>query len=340
MCCTESGCVIRSYRPLIITVAPTYTRTHRRTPRMSCALDSITAATKLRRAELDVQRELEAKREEYNRRMAQVKEGEAQLAADRAELQDTLVQYYKFIQENEIKRSRAMRKVAIEEKQRKEREAYIVQLAQRLQMLESKRDEMKMHYEDLEKYQGFLEEVLSRNDGDEYQEPRDIIKRWMTLCDNTSVLQARKTQLEEDLLRTRSSLNLARQRRSTENIALQNRLNEMQMSFESLQKSIKAKQDTLDRKIKQKSCTTRTVSHVSMATANLYERCVLWTRDYSGRGKVETRQKNVLHQLHVICDCLEDFQKVIAQHQEQQQRQAAAQQAAAATQQVAAVKAG
>ncbi|CAJ1006454.1 putative Domain (DUF4200) [Leishmania naiffi] len=307
---------------------------------MSSALDSITAATKLRRAELDVQRELEAKRQEYNRRMAQVKEGEAQLAADRADLQDTLVQYYKFIQENEIKRSRAMKKVAIEEKQRKEREVYIAQLTQRLQGLESKWDEMKTQYRDMEKYQAFLEEILSRNDGDEYQEPRDIIKRWMTLCDNTRVLQERKTQLEEDLLRTRSSLNLARQRRSTENIALQNRLNEMQMSFESLQKSINTKQDKLDRKIKQKSSTTRTVSHVSMATANLYDRCMLWTRDYSGRGRGETANNNVLHQLHAICDCLEDFQTIIMQHQEQQ-RQAAMQQAAgAATQQGASAKAG
>ncbi|CBZ32524.1 hypothetical protein, conserved [Leishmania donovani] len=307
---------------------------------MSSALDSITAATKLRRAEIDVQRELEAKREEYNRRMAQVKEGEAQLAADRAELQDTLVQYYKFIQENEIKRSRAMKKVAIEEKQRKEREAYIAQLTQRLQGLEQKRDEMKTQYEDIEKYQTFLEEVLSRNDGDEYQEPRDIMKRWMTLCDNTSVLQARKTQLEEDLLRTRSSLNLARQRRGTENIALQNQLNEMQMSFESLQKAIKAKQDKLDRMIKQKSSTTRTVSHVSMATANLYDRCVSWVRGYSGRGKVETLHSNVLHQLHVICDCLEDFQNIIMQHQEQQRQVAAQQVAAAAAQQAAVAKAG
>lgn len=307
---------------------------------MSSALDSITAATKLRRAELDVQRELEAKRDEYNRRMAQVKEGEAQLAADRAELQDTLVQYYKFIQENEIKRSRAMKKVAIEEKQRKEREAYIAQLTQRLQELESRRDEMKTHFEDIEKYQTFLEEVLSRNDGDEYQEPRDIIKRWMTLHDNTSVLQARKTQLEEDLLRTRSSLNLARQRRSTENIALQNRLNEAQMTFEALQKSIKAKQDELDRKVRQKSSTTRTVSHVSMATTNLYDRCVAWTRDYAGRGKVETPHNNVLHQLHTICDCLEDFQSIIMQHQEVQRQLAVQQAAAAAAQQAAAAKAG
>ncbi|KPI87198.1 hypothetical protein ABL78_3714 [Leptomonas seymouri] len=304
---------------------------------MSSTLDSITAATKLRRSEFDVQRELEAKREEYNRRMAQVKESEAQLAADRAELQDTLVQYYKFIQENEIKRSRAMKKVSIEEKQRKEREEYIAQLTKRLQELECKRDSMKELYENMDKYQVFMEEVLVRNDGDEYQEPRDIIRRWMTLKDNTTVLQARKTQLEEDLLRTRSSLNLARQRRSTESIALQNRLNELQMTFEALQKSIKVKQDELERKIKQKSSTTRTVSHVTMATTNLYDRCVTWTRDFSGRGKVETPQNNVLHQLHVICDCLEDFQSIIQHHQEHQRNATAA--AAATSGQQAALKA-
>lgn len=291
---------------------------------MSNALDSITAATKLRRAVLEVQRELEAKRDDFNSRMGRVKEGEAQLASDRAELQDILVQYYKFIEENEIKRSRATKKALVEEKLRKEREAHIVVLSQRLAELERKRDTMRGRFDDYEKYQNFLEDVLSRNDGDEYQEPRDIMKRWMTLQDNTTVLQARKNQLEDDLLRTRSSLSLARQRRSTENVALQNRLNEMQMSFESLQKTIKARQDDLERRIKQKSTTTRMLSHVSMATRNLFDRCVLWTKSYSGRGKVETTNSSVLHQLHVISDCLEDFQAVIQQHQERQRALASA----------------
>lgn len=284
---------------------------------MTSTLDNITAATKLRRSVLEVQRELEAKRVDYNTRVARVREGEEELAKDRAALQDTLVQYYKFIQENEIKRSRATKKAVMEERQRKEREEQISELADKLRVLDEQRDALRSQCTNYLKYQQFLEEVLNRNEGDEYQEPKDIIKRWMTLQDNTKVLQQRKTQLEEDLLRNKSALNVARQRRSNENVSLQNQLNELQMTLENLQKSIKVKQDELERKIKQKSSTTRTVSHVSMAAKNLYDRCLLWTQPYSGRGKAETHAGDALHQLHVIADCLEDFQAVITKHLEQ-----------------------
>lgn len=285
---------------------------------MSNTLDTITAATRLRRAVLEVQRELESKWEDYNLRMARVRAGEEQLAKDREALQDTLVQYYKFIQENEIKRSRATKKALIEEKQRKEREKHIRHLQQTLSDLEERRDGTRNTYEQYSKYQSFLEDVLARNDGDEYQEPKDIMKRWMTLQDNTKVLQNRKTQLEEDLMRNKNSLSIARQKRNADNVALQNQLNELQMTFEGLQKTIKIKQDELERKIKQKSSTTRTISHISMATKNLFDRCVLWTSKYSGRGKCDSGETEVLfHQLHVISDCLEDFQAILQKHLQQ-----------------------
>lgn len=289
---------------------------------MSSTLDSITAATKLRRAVLEVQRELEAKRDDYNLRMARLRAGEEQLAKDREALQDTLVQYYKFIQENEIKRSRATKKAAIEEKQRKEREEHIANLENTLRELEGRRDTLKESYDMYAKYQNFLEDVLARNDGDEYQEPKDIMKRWMTLQDNTKVLQHRKTQLEEDLMRSKNALSIARQKRNTENVALQNQLNELQMTFESLQKTIKIKQDELERKLKQKSSTNRTVSHISMATKNLFDRCISWTSKYSGRGKRESLETELLfHQLHVISDCLEDFQAIIQKHLQHRAKQ-------------------
>ncbi|CAD2219514.1 flagellar associated protein [Angomonas deanei] len=280
---------------------------------MSNALDNITAAAKLRRNVAEVQQELEMKREEYAQRMNRVREGETQLAKDRQELQDTLVQYYKFIQESEVKRSRASKKAVTEEKQRMEREEQIQQLNEQLEELEHKNAEAKERYGEYLRYQTFLEEVLGRNEGDEYHEPKDIISRWMTLQDNTKVLQHRKTLLEEDLLRNKNALAVARQRRTNENVSLQNQLNELQMTLENLQKTIKLRQDELDRQLKHKSATSRTISHLSMAVRNLRDRCALWTAKYSGRGKGETTS-DVLQQLNTIGDCLEDFQSVVLVH--------------------------
>ncbi|RNF07220.1 flagellar associated protein [Trypanosoma rangeli] len=296
---------------------------------MSGTLESITAATQLRRAVMEAQKELDAKRELYMVRMARVREVEEIIAADRARLQDKLVRYYKFIQENEIKRTRASRKAVTEERIKKEREEQIAELTRRLNTLNNRREGMRKQYDLYAKYQQYLEEVLQRNDCDEYQSPRDIIHRWNTLQENTKVLQRRKTQLEEELLRNKNSLNMKRQRKNNESVELQNQLNELQATYETLQKSIKIKQDELERCINQRVATSRTVSHVRMACKNLYDRCIAWAAPYSGRGKFEARESDVLYQLHVIGDCLQDFQDVIAAHQQRQQQQQVAESRAA-----------
>ncbi|KEG06143.1 flagellar associated protein [Trypanosoma grayi] len=287
---------------------------------MAGTLESITAATQLRRAVMEAQRELDAKRELYMVRMARAREVEESIAKDRARLQDTLVRYYKFIQENEIKRTRATRKAVTEERIKKEREEQIVELTQQLRDLESRNEQLLRLYDVYAKYQEYLDEVLQRNDCDEYQGPRDIIQRWNTLQDNTKVLQRRKTQLEEELLRNKNALNLKRQKKNNESVELQNQLNELQATYESLQKNIKIKQDELERCINQRSSTSRTVSHVRMACKNLYDRCIAWTAPYSGRGKFEVKEADVLFQLHVIGDCLRDFQDVIEAHHQRQQQ--------------------
>lgn len=293
---------------------------------MSGTLESITAATQLRRAVMEAQKELDAKRELYMMRMARVREVEETIAKDRAKLQDTLVTYYKFIQENEMKRTRAVRKAVTEERIKKEREAQIAELTEKLKTLNERKEELRQLYEVYAKYQQYLEEVLQRNDLDEYQSPRDIIQRWNTLQENTKVLQRRKTQLEEELLRNKNSLSMKRQKRNNESVELQNQLNELQATYETLQKSIKIKQDELERCINQRSSTSRTVSHVRMACKNLYDRCIVWTAPYSGRGKFEVREADVLFQLHVIGDCLRDFQDVIEAHCQRQQQIAASRQ--------------
>ncbi|EAN79419.1 protein of unknown function (DUF4200), putative [Trypanosoma equiperdum] len=291
---------------------------------MSNALESITAATQLRRAVMEAQRELDAKRELYLTRMARAHEIEETIAQGRAKLQDKLVRYYKFIQDNEVKRSRAMRKAVTEERIRKEREAQVEELTKKLQNLHDRSEELRGLYDVYSRYQRYLEEVLQRNDSDEYQGPRDIIQRWNTLHENTKVLQRRKTQLEEELLRNKNALNVKRQRKNNESVQLQNQLNELQARFGQLQKNIKIKQDELERCISQRSTTSRTISHVRMACKNLYDRCITWTAPYSGRGKFESREADVLFQLHVIGDCLRDFQDVIEAHHQRQQQLALA----------------
>jgi chromosome segregation ATPase len=282
---------------------------------MANSLDSVTAATKLRRDMMEVQKELDDKRADYQKRMEKVKEGEEQLKVERAKLQDTLVQYYKFIQENEIKRNRANKKASAEEKAKQDRHTQIVDLTEELHDLEKQKELSRSKYLQYVKYQKYLEEVLQHGDNEEYQDPKDIISRFQTLDDNTRVLQRRKTQLEEDLNKNKNMLNVKRQRKKNDSVELQNQLNELQTVLENLQKEYKIKQDQLEQSINHKGTTTKTIGQVRMACQNLYDRCIEWNVAYRSRAH-DVGDSDILQQLSVIGDCLDDYSVIIKKHNE------------------------
>lgn len=295
--------------------------------RMATSLDSVTAATKLRRDMMDVQVELEHKRSEYRERMERVKEREEQLKMKRQELQDKLVEFYKYIQDNELKRNRANKKALAEEKAKQERHQKIVELSEELKLLEKQKVDSREKYQKYVKYQKYLEEVLQHGDNEEYQDPKDIIIRWQTLDDNKRVLQQRKTQLEEDLSKNRTSLSMKKQKKKQESIDMQNELANLQSQLDTLQKTFKKKQDDLDSSMAHKGVTTKTISQVRMACQNLYDRCIATNPIYKARVHTSAEQggEDMLAQLQVIGDCLDDYQYIIKKHQERMKEKQAGQ---------------
>jgi chromosome segregation ATPase len=287
--------------------------------RMSNTLESVTAATKLRRDVMEVQMELEQKRGECRDRMDRVRERDEQLKADRAQLQEKLVQFYKYIQENEIKRNRANRKASSEEKAKQERHSKIVELTEKSKELEKQKQESKKKFLKYSKYQKYLEDVLQSGEAnEEYQDAKEIISRWQTLDDNKTLLQRRKTQLEEELAKKKQQLNVKKQRKKNESVDLQNQLSELQNQLEQIQKNIKKAQDELDSSMQHKGNTTKTIGQVRMACQNLYDRCTSVNTMYKARH--EEDQKEVLAQLTVIGDCLDDYDCIIKKHNEKKAR--------------------
>ena len=280
-------------------------------------LDSVTAATRLRRDTAEIQHELDEKRADYQRRMDRLKEHEERLKTDKSKLQDTLVQYYKYIQDNELKRSRANKKAAVEEKAKHERFGQIKALRSRIENLEGEKTDSRARYQQLAKYQRYLEDVLQYNESDEYQDPRDIIKRYEMLDDNKRILQRRKTQLEEDLARNQSQLQGKTVSNKTDTLQIDNRLSEAQSELERIQQDIKRTQDSLESNVAHRTETTRTIGLTRMACQNLYDRCVEWNRVYNpSRANKETGATDVVHQLTVIGDCLGDYTCLVKRHQD------------------------
>jgi chromosome segregation ATPase len=235
-----------------------------------------------------VEDELKEKRADYKARMERVREREELLKQKRQDLQERLVQFYKYIQDNEIKRLRATKKANAEEAAKKERYEKIVELSELMERLEREKHDSKERYLKYAKYERYLNDVLTHNDGDEYLEARDIIARYRTLDENRNVLKKRKTQLERMLAESKVQLSVQQQRSKNESVDLQNQVSELQTQLETLQRTYKKRQDELEASIGHKSSTTKEIGQVRMACQNLYDRCQAVNQQYRGRAGATT----------------------------------------------------
>ena len=100
-----------------------------------------------------------ASRAEFQRREATFKRREEMLKKKDLELQESLIKFNKFLQENDSKRGRAEKKEKEEIKQRSLNEQEIVLLNEQLQRQKAQRDLMTLDLQKKMKYQYFLESV-------------------------------------------------------------------------------------------------------------------------------------------------------------------------------------
>ena len=110
-------------------IVDSYGGRHKGLPQ-TLTLDHVSPATRLlekRRQMFEVQEALDAQKEEFQRREATFKRREEMLKKKDLELQESLIKFNKFLQENESKRNRAIKRASDERKQREQKEAHLAQ---------------------------------------------------------------------------------------------------------------------------------------------------------------------------------------------------------------------
>ena len=140
----------------------------------------------------EVQEALDAQKEEFQRREATFKRREEMLKKKDLELQESLIKFNKFLQENDSKRSRAEKKEKEEIKQRLVKEQEITKLHEALQRQKEQRRLMTLELDKMMKYQFFLESVLDSTE--EFPEITDLLSRYDTLDAAHSDLISRQVQ--------------------------------------------------------------------------------------------------------------------------------------------------
>ena len=164
-------------------------------------LDDVSPATRLlekRRQMFEVQEALEMQKEEFARREELFKRREDALRKQDLELQQQLIRFNKFLQENDSKTARAEKKAKEEKHLRELKEQEIQERVKELEELVNKKDEMKAILDKNLVYEKYLNSVLEESD--DFQEIGDVLKRHETLRMHHHDLQERAetvTQLND-----------------------------------------------------------------------------------------------------------------------------------------------
>ncbi|KAJ1485775.1 hypothetical protein T484DRAFT_1619896 [Baffinella frigidus] len=145
-------------------------------------LEDVSPATRLlekRRQMFEVQEALETQKEEFARREELFKRREEALRKQDLELQQQLIRFNKFLQENDSKTARAEKKAAEEIKLREQKEREIQELTVQAEELTKSKDQKKAELDKNLVYEKYLLAVLEESD--DFVEIQDILKRYQTL---------------------------------------------------------------------------------------------------------------------------------------------------------------
>ncbi|KAJ1461298.1 hypothetical protein M885DRAFT_507204 [Pelagophyceae sp. CCMP2097] len=258
-------------------------------------LDHVSPATRLlekRRQMFEVQEALDAQKEEYLRHEDAFRRREEALRKKDVELQDSLIKFNKFLQENESKRKRAVTRAADERKQREQKEGEIGRLqAQR----ELKIQDAKLLEKDLQRNkvcQEFLTDVCAHL-AEDYHEIQDLLNRHKTLRGANDDLSRRQKNHEDLSEEKKDDFSKYVKERANEMLNANNEVASLRDKLEATESTTYRLQGDVDSAIRGLSDKTLELCQVLAAVDNLLERFVRHMRSHKqSREPVEKKVSN------------------------------------------------
>ena len=237
--------------------------------------DHVSPATRLlekRRQMFEVQEALNAQKDEFNRREDAYRRREDGLRRKDLELQESLIKFNKFLQENESKRNRALRRAADERKQQDAKDIEIKRFEQQLKEKLLEEALLKQEVEKNLQYQDYLENVC-QSMSKYFPEISDILSRYRTLRDANMQLLASKEQddLERDM--KEREYNLYNKDKTNQLLNQNNEIAELQIQQEKTIAHGLSIQKEIDKKKADASDKALTLGVVLSGVANTLNRC-------------------------------------------------------------------
>ena len=244
--------------------------------RGTLTLDHVSPATRLlekRRQMFEVQEALDAQKEDFARREDAFRRREDGLRKKDLELQESLIKFNKFLQENESKRNRAIKRAADEKKQRELKEVEIDALRLKLAACGAEATQLAETVARNMKYTAYLSAVQEEVEED-YQELGDLLNRFATLQGANSYLMRQQAAHEEQTDATRAEYGAYTKTRTDEIFNGNNEVASLQQELEDRARVKRGLQHEVDESVRQTSHKTLVLGQVLLAVENLRQRCV------------------------------------------------------------------
>mmetsp|Transcript_5872 Transcript_5872/g.10173 ORF Transcript_5872/g.10173 Transcript_5872/m.10173 type:complete len:317 (+) Transcript_5872:175-1125(+) len=271
-------------------------------------LEHVSPATRLlekRRQMFEIQESLEQQKQEFFRKEEVFKRREEVLKKKDLELQESLIRFSKFLQENDSKRTRAEKKAADEIKLRHQKEAEIEILSENHAELKQTKKTTSEIVEQNMSYQQFLETALDFADESNLHEIGDLLKRYETLNDAYLIQKDRKTFSEEEQEKTRAELQTYSKVKTDEILNLNNEISRLKKILEQYERSAVIYQQEKDQALQNASRQVLEHGQVCMASVNLFQRCTTVSNNN------HPPYTNPLDQLGVLGDWISDLGAIV-----------------------------
>jgi chromosome segregation ATPase len=198
-------------------------------------LDHVSPATRLlqkRRQMFEVQEVLDQQKTGFDRKEEIFKRQEDGLKKKDLDLQESLIKFSKFLQENDSKINRAEKKCREEITLRQQKELEICELENVLDALKEKCDEVNEVVEKHIKYQRYLESVVEQDS--DLQETAELLNRHATLVNTNTDLKQQQKQNNEEMERVRAEMNAMIKRKTDEILNKNNHIARLKKHLETI----------------------------------------------------------------------------------------------------------
>ncbi|KAG2777455.1 hypothetical protein JG687_00006752 [Phytophthora cactorum] len=238
-------------------------------------LDHVSPATRLlekRRQMFEVQEALDAQKEEFARREDAFHRREEALRKKDLELQESLIKFNKFLQENESKRNRAVKRASDEVKQRMSKEQEVARLQTQLTALQRESDALGAQVRHHLKYTRYLE-LVQEAVPEDYPEVSDLVNRYHTLRETNRDLSRNQITHEEESESKRLEFSAFQKERANEILTFNNRIAALQRALEREELLGVRLQHETDATLRATTQKTLALGQIIMAIGNLLQRC-------------------------------------------------------------------